>query len=85
MPSASLAQELTQEQLYYMNASFAAGSLKTVCILYEGGVLTREVARLFSLGFMENIMETETGAPFAGSLKGLDRSKNDHPGCPLPD
>ena len=85
MPSASFAQELTQEQLFFWNASFTAGSLKTVCILYEGGMLTREVVRLYSLGYMEDIMKTETGAPLAGSLKGLEKSKNDHPDCPLPD
>ena len=85
LPSASFAEELTPEHLYYWNASFTAGSLKTLCILYEEGLLAREVARLFSLGFMEDIMETETGAPLAGSLKGLERSKNDHPSCPLPD
>ena len=85
MPSASFAQDLTQEQLFLMNASFAAGSLKTVCILYEEGVLTRDVVRLYSLGYMEDIMKTETGAPLAGSLKGLEKSKNDHPDCPLPD
>ena len=85
MPSASFAQELTQEQLFFWNASFTAGSLKTVCILYEGGMLTSEVVRHFSLGYMEDIMKTETGAPLAGSLKGLEKSKNDHPDCPLPD
>ena len=48
-------------------------------------MLTSEVVRHFSLGYMEDIMKTETGAPLAGSLKGLEKSKNDHPGCPLPD
>ena len=85
MPWASFSQELTQEQLFLMNASFTVGSLKTVCILYEEEVLTREEVRLYSLGYMENIKETETGASLAGSLKGLDKSKNDHPDCPLPD
>ena len=84
LPSASFAQ-MTEEQIYLMNASFSVGSLKTVCILYEEGVLTREEVSLYSAGYIDSIRQKETGASLAGSLKGLDKSKEDHPDCPLPD
>ena len=76
---------MTEEQIYLMNASFSVGSLKTVCILYEEGVLTREEVSLYSAGYIDSIRQKETGASLAGTLKGLDKSKEDHPDCPLPD
>ena len=84
IPPASFAQ-LTDGELFGLNVGLTAGSLKTVCVLYETGTLTREETRLYAIGYMISIRERETGVALAGNLKGLQTSKNQHPNCPLPD
>lgn len=82
-PSNVLA-ELSDEQQFALSVGMTAGSLKTVCALYEGGILTEEETSLYIQGFLESVEAKEQGASLAGSLKGYEVSKNQHPNCPIP-
>ena len=81
--SAALA-ELSEEQQYALSVGLTAGSLKTVCVFFEEGKLSEQNVRNYIYGYMESIRERETGAALAGSMKGYETSKNQHPSCPFP-
>ena len=76
--------ELSEEQQFALSLGMTAGSLKTVCVLYEGGLLTQKETSLYVQGFLESVQAREKGVRLAGALKGYEVSKNQHPDCPIP-
>lgn len=83
-PSISFAR-LTEEQQVLLATRLTAGSLMTVCVMLEEGMLSREDVRLYAIGYLASIRKPETGAGLAGAMMGLEKIKNKHPQCPLPD
>ncbi len=83
-PSIAFAQ-LTEEQEVLLASGLTAGSLMTACVMLEEGMLSREDVRLYTIGYLASIRKSETGAGLAGAMMGLEKSKNKHPQCPLPD
>ena len=82
-PSNVLA-ELTDEEQYALSLGMTAGSLKTVCVMYEGAMLTKEETSLYIQGFLESVQSKERGVSLAGAQKGYEVSKKQHPTCPIP-
>ena len=82
-PSIALAQ-LSEEQEYALSVGLTAGSLKTVCVFQEEGLLSKQQAKNYAIGYLESIKEKEKGASLAGSMKGYETAKRQHPNCPLP-
>ena len=77
--------QLTEEQEVFLASGLTAGSLMTVCVMIEEGMLSREDVRLYAIGYLASIRKSETGAGLAGAMMGLEKIKNKHPQCPLPD
>ena len=82
-PSIALAQ-LSEEQEYALSVGLTAGSLKTVCVFHEEGVLSKQQAQDYAIGYLESIQEREKGASLAGAMRGYETAKRQHPNCPLP-
>ena len=76
--------QLSEEQEYALSVGLTAGSLKTVCVFQEEGLLSKQQAKDYAIGYLESINEKEKGASLAGAMKGYELAKKQHPNCPLP-
>lgn len=83
VPSIAVAQ-LSEEQEYALGVGLTAGSLKTVCVFNEKGVLSEQQTKDYAIGYLESIKEREKGASLAGAMRGYETAKRQHPNCPLP-
>ena len=83
VPSIAVAQ-LSEEQEYTLSLGLTAGSLKTVCVFHQEGVLSEQQTKDYAIGYLESIKDREKGASLAGAMRGYETAKKQHPSCPLP-
>ncbi len=84
MPSTVSAQP-SDEEIFAVNLGMTAGTFSTACIMLREGWISRDLVKNYGIGYMESVRKDFTGHSLAGSLKGLEISKENHPNCPIPE
>ena len=76
--------QFSEEQKYALELGFNFGVLKTICGMFELGVITEQEVKDFEIGYSDSIKEREKGASLDGAMRGYEMAIRQHPNCPLP-
>ena len=76
--------QFSEEQKYALELGFNFGVLKTICGMFELGVLSEQEVKDFEIGYSDSIKEREKGASLDGAMRGYEMAVRPYPNCPLP-
>ena len=62
--------QFSEEQKYALELGFNFGVLKTICGMFELGVISEQEVKDFEIGYSDSIKEREKGASLDGAMRG---------------